>query len=145
MQKLTRLFLMWLLVLALPVQGVAAASMLHCGPARGNSPGAVAQGQGHDHARHAHAGHAADEALQAQPADHAAAVDDDLLVHDASQVGCSACASCCSATAIPAAPLVLAPSDPVHTVNRAIAFDVVAFLTGGPERPPRSSLAQLVR
>ena len=94
-----RLFLAWIMMMALPLQGFAAASMLFCGP---GSHGAVLQqahqhhghtlhGDGdhhHDHA--AHGGHSADHAgapeVEGGPAE---------LPHK-----CGLCSACCHAVAL---------------------------------------------
>src|SRR5687767_9465283 len=63
-----RLVLAWLLMAALPLQGLAAASMLFCGA----QIVASAQTSRDGHVSHAPVGHAHDEAAQAASVDHAA-------------------------------------------------------------------------
>ena len=129
-------FVIWLLAVALPLQGVAAATMAHCTPARGESSGAA----GHDHAApgvpHHHHDAAADTA--AAHAAHGAA---DTTVGDASPLHkCSACAACCIGLALPSAAFAL-PQPPVaSTAPAAPSAHEVAFFTSGPERPPRAQL-----
>jgi hypothetical protein len=53
MSPVLRTFLMWLLMLAIPVQGIAASAMLHCGPSHQRQQQAAAAIGGHeDHAHH---------------------------------------------------------------------------------------------
>src|SRR4029453_9212374 len=50
MSRIWRIALMWLLVVAVPAQGIAAAAMFHCEPAhRGADQTAVHGGHAHDH------------------------------------------------------------------------------------------------
>jgi hypothetical protein len=130
---------MWLVALALPVQGVAAATMLHCGSESGHAGAVVV-----DKAIHAKSDSPAMAAAATEHTHHgvhghvdAAEPAHDHASHD--KGGCSACASCCSAAA-----LLMSPGMPMAaTVVRAAAIAlpttlVVAFLTDGPDRPPRS-------
>lgn len=130
MHRTVRLFLLWLLAVALPMQGAAAAAMLHCSQAQGAGQVATqAHAHHHDHAAlqgHADAGHA----RFATPDDHAAG-----------KTGCSACASCCHALALPAPAIVLPAQEPAFTPFALPAHAAVVFLTDGPERPPRALLA----
>ena len=146
-----------LLMLAIPLQGFAAAAMRNCVPghhgdaARADAHASAhvhAAAQDHDHAAHVHHGDAGhdDQAAPDAAGDYAAG---DRVTqpsansaHEQFAKGkCSACATCCSAaaiisaTAVPAvfaagtAPLLVAPG-----------LDV-SFITDGPSRPPRSTLA----
>ena len=144
MRTLIRHLVMWLLALALPLQGAAAATRLHCEPA----PKAVSASL-HARMAHHHAAHADDGRAASHHADTAAGFDAPEQVSSSheqgpaqgTKVSCSACAACCTAAAMPAAPLVVAAADNVETVL-PVASDVTAiFLTGGPERPPRRFLA----
>lgn len=151
MWSTVRCALVWLVVLALPVQSLAASTMLWCGPAHERplpSPATMHHAgsttAGHDHAvGHDHA-IVHDAAVVDEPA--VAPVDDGRTkrMNSAAQpddVGCSACASCCS---MPAIPVGLAGVDgPGFVSPRATVLDagVVSFVTAGPERPPRIHLA----
>jgi hypothetical protein len=145
MGLLIRALLIWLLVLAVPAQGAAAATMAFCGPNH-HGGGAAAQMQAAASADHAHHGGAA-------VADHehsqaAAVADEDssaaastAKVSDPSKHKCSACASCCSVGAILSS--VLAVPAPVFTptVFSAVVPSVDTFAADGPDRPPRIVLA----
>ena len=104
-----RLFLAWLLLAAIPLQGMAAASMLFCGS---QAHEAAAAAHGHDSA-HDHG-------------DVASHVHGDA--HDGATVGhtdvtCSVCASCCSGAAISEAAAIVA---------------VRLRATPPPDKPPRA-------
>ncbi len=141
MSPLVRLIVMWLIAVALPIQGATAATLLHC---RSTAP-APATGA-HEHPAHHHeaqAGHgeAAADHQHAGPVSHDGVPSTPDHHHGGGKSSCSACASCCSAAALPAMPIVLASQDlegPVFTVPE---LPVVVFLTDGPERPPRTILS----
>ena len=146
MSRIWRIAVLWLLALAVPAQGFAAAAMLNC--ASGHHGAVSGQTQSHHHGAHGHDGAAAadtgtDEADEA--GENAASNDAKAAVahglHKNKAGSCSACASCCTA---------VAPPSPVPTFEAVLAPDVfqpltppgvAAFLTGGPQRPPRSFLA----
>jgi hypothetical protein len=121
-----RSLMLWLVVLAVPLQGLAAATMLNCAAVHGPSSVALDHaGHGdHDHGSVAVAAHgeAAADAGTAHAADHK----------------CSACAACHASAALPVAVPALPAVDTAqaHPVARASA--AAPFLTGGLERPPRS-------
>jgi len=142
MIKLFRTLMIALLALAIPVQGVAAAAMLYCGPDHGpggNAGHTAGHDVGHGHARdgHSQAGHE-----QAQPAVLAA---DLAAVPDApdqpAPAKCSVCAACCSAAAIAASTLLFSPPgmEPLPVLmSSSLSY---SFITDGPLRPPRHFLA----
>ena len=145
---LTRALLIWLLVLAVPAQGAAAATMAFCGP---NHHGGVAaaQMQAAAHAnRDHHDGAVAPEhehpqaaAVADKDSSAAAASVASSKVSDASKYKCSACASCCSASAFLSS--VLAVPAPVFTPTEfsTVVPSVDTFAADGPDRPPRFVLA----
>ena len=148
MRRVLRIALMWLLALAVPVQGVAATTMLSCGP---NHASAAATAAPHDEApHHAQVGQSPHHEQQHQQQhgqghenghdtagnDDTGGDDDTGAVKVATQK-CSACASCCTAAMLPAtASASLAPVVP-DFVAPGLPADVADFLTDGPERPPR--------
>ena len=141
MGLLIKTLLIWLLVLAVPAQGAAAANMAFCGPHH-HGGGAAAQMQPVAPATHAHHGGAADAQhgyLQAaaqvdKVSSTSAALD---IGSDASEHKCSACASCCSAGAILSSVLAVASPLFAPTVMTAAVPSVDTFAADGPERPPR--------
>ena len=141
-----RIALMWLLALAVPVQGFAAASMLSCGPGHHGSA-AVHSHDGHPHSHdHAVAEGAHDHPAVAEASsgfsndspsgDHAESADLDKW----SKGTCSACASCCTAAALPSTVISFGVSASHDTFFAVVPGNVGAFLTDGPERPPRPIL-----
>jgi len=151
MRRVIRPFVFWLLALALPLQGLAAATMLHCAPAADAAQHAAHEHDAtmaHDAAGRAHAQPAATRAdqpvtvaLAASPA-HAHADAHGAGVHDSdAQTAvhkCSACAACSVGLALPSASHTL--PEPAVTPQAAPApcRGHAAFFTSGPERPPRA-------
>lgn len=144
MRSSLRSLLIWLMAVALPIQAVAAAGMQHCGATHRlmqvGSAAAVALGA-HDHVH---------EAAPHQHGDAGLGVE--MSAGDSSDSGssttalgddytCSACANCCSAAALPASGVRLpAPSIAAQAAAMA-ATDLVSFMSGVIERPPRTFLA----
>ena len=161
MRPLFRLALIWLIALAVPLQGIAAVSMAVCGPghARMLPAAGIASSMKHDHAAHDHAAGAADHhhgqhaagAMHEMVADHEASSDVDASQLDKrnaadklaqlAKLKCSACASCCTGAAFPASIVSfdLLKESPVFVASPIVAN--ATFLTSGQDRPPRSSLA----
>ena len=141
MSRIWRIAVMWLLALAVPAQGFAAASMLNCGPGHHGTVSGPARAD-HHHDAHGHHGAAA---ADADASENVASSDAEAApahaLHKGKTGSCSACASCCTVTAPPsAAPAFEAV--PAPDVFQPLAPpDAAAFLTDGPERPPRPFLA----
>lgn len=151
MARILWLTLMWLLAVAVPAQGFAAASMSGCGPGHHGSSvahvhsesttAAPEHGFAEGIARHAHAGGGFD-------ADHdhhhegSDATTHGVKAHGGVTKGsCSACASCCMAAALPTAVMLFQSPIMVDFFLPLASSSVVSFLTDGQERPPRSVLA----
>lgn len=146
MLRLLKTLLLSLLMLALPVQGVAAATGTSCGPAHRH--GMLSSLQLPEHEAHGHQ-HFADEhhdaAAKAQPG----GLHGDLHIHHpadpsdsdhhASASSCSACAACCVGAVLPPSALNHQPLD-----RGALALLVASvtplpgFIPEGPKRPPRT-------
>jgi hypothetical protein len=129
---------MWLLLLALPVQGWAMVTMQHCG----TSHLAMVHTQGrvphhppadhqmlHDHCHHAAATNTAIDF----PAG-------GTVQNELSAFQCSACASCCLGAALLVSPMVFLGAPPVATLMTTLSVPAVSFFTSGPDRPPRLPL-----
>ena len=154
MKALARIVLAWLVVVALPAQGFAAAAMLSCGPGHERMAGAVEAG--HAHASHGAPGTADPQAMvHAEPPGATAsdATASDATAPDASKPGasaalaaagafkCSACAACCVATALPASPVIVAA---LRTAAEAIPERLQPsgdFVVERLEHPPRAFFA----
>ena len=149
--SLLRLVVAWLVMAALPLQGIAAASMLFCGPATHST---VTQHPGHDHAGHDHASHdhaSHDHASHGHGggsdlgAAHAEGTPDQQTAAGqggAAQVddghGCPVCSSCCNLVAFSVTPTLALDGDspsarPHHGPSRVLTRDSPA-----PDKPPRA-------
>ena len=133
MSRVLRTVIACLLLVALPLQGYAAGAMLFCGA--GDAHTSVLAHHHDDSTEHERDGaHDHDAGAGA----HAAG---DPTPHDPMHGTCSACASCCSAAALPSTPMPSAAAAPQG--NAFPAFEHAS--TGhGPallERPPRQVLA----
>jgi hypothetical protein len=130
--KLLNVLFVWLLLAAIPFQGVAAASMLACAPAQAHMTMApehcAMMGKGQHHAA----------------ADNGASVDAHATIdhpsqHHQSGSKCSTCASCCCVAALaPPAPVTRAPVETAATVAFHADDTAVARVhLDLPERPPK--------
>ena len=136
--------LIWLLALALPAQGVMAATMVFCGPDHHDQASAAVAahdaGAAHE-AQHfdAQSGHAAQASHSGEAAADETATPDKFAQSEMQK--CSVCAACCSAAAIhdtlPNLPVV----EPAATDFAALVPVVEPFASDGPDRPPRHVLA----
>lgn len=141
----------WLVMLAIPLQGIAASSMLHCGPGHERQMVQVSAadhhgdrrglGSAHHHPAGDHqAEHVDTAAAEAASTDHG----QPSAQADKAQLGkfkCSACAQCCASVA-----LLDRVSDPIRLEPVSIAPVIAAddypqVAQTGPERPPRPFLA----
>lgn len=143
---LVRTLLIWLLVLAVPAQGAAAATMAFCGPNHhgGGSPRAEVSATSSEHSHHgdATAGHELDATADAAAV--VASADEVSVVVKASQAAkqkCSVCVSCCSLGAILTTVPVVPATDSAPTVFTTVVPTVGAFAADGPDRPPRYVVA----
>ena len=138
-----RTLLIWLLVLAVPAQGAAAATMAFCGPNHhGSGATQVELAAPTEHAHHDSAAMTphlhdgvpapADEDLPASASFTAAAKVSDPGTHK-----CSACATCCSVGAILSAALAVPAPVFTPTAFPIVVLCVDTFAADGPDRPPR--------
>jgi hypothetical protein len=129
---------MWLLLLALPVQGFAAATMMHCGAHHLQVHAqslAAATGAAH-HAHDAHDG-ATPQVARAQvdvESDSASMQQLDRLT----KFKGSACAACCMGVVLPPAMLVVADVPAATSMTLFVPALHPDFVSPGLERPPRS-------
>jgi hypothetical protein len=123
MHRLLRLLTLWLIALALPIQGAAAATAMALPMSR--APMAHAPQDATpcpNHAMHHAAGHAS---------------------HHSSMERSGCCGACCGPVACQQATLAVAPVAETWAPAARAASPLVApqFLTDGPDRPPRPVLA----
>jgi hypothetical protein len=131
---LWRLILMWVMVAAIPLQGIAASSMLFCGPgshhagqAQVQAPGVADEGSGsHAHGKASH--------VKQDVADSKQAKADGLP--DATHK-CGVCASCCHSLAIAQLPREISFAVPPHTGWAEPALLIHSPPAQVPEKPPR--------
>ena len=142
MAVFVRALLIWLLVLAIPAQGAAAAIMVPCGPNHhtGGAAQSAVSATASSHAHHGGALHAQEFDLRGAAA---AVIADDATATAKPGPGakqtCNACASCCSLNAMLTwVPVVLA-TDSAPAVFDAVVPTVNAFAADGSDRPPRNS------
>ena len=142
MPRLFRLALMFLLAIALPLQGAAAATMISCGTGHEHRLAPVAShdgdsiaAAGHDHA----SDHASNQGANHSPVSHSHEGKSDLSKGTFHK--CSACASCCVGAAIPSHVTVFAAVKLTDQPAPLVARSVAAYVTEGLERPPRAILA----
>jgi hypothetical protein len=134
------MLIVWLVAVALPLQGFAAATMAACEP--GDRAGSTHSAE--------HGVKAALDSHSAVPTahhHHDMAVDggsdlDHQPVSSKAQTSkCSLCASCCTAAAIPSISLAFAPVSLPDFFAPLATVGAPPFLTTGQERPPRPFLA----
>jgi uncharacterized protein involved in copper resistance len=135
------MLLTWLLVLAIPAQAGAAAVMAFCHPGQ-DAPSVSALLHLEHSPVHDHAAHHTDTAASAS-----APTGDDGHPQTDHQTGhhaehkCSACATCCSVSALLNSVPTIASLEASPVFFSAVACTVDAFIADGPERPPRTFLA----
>ena len=138
MSRAVRLALMWLLAVALPMQGVSAATVLACGLGHHEHPASEASVHSHSHTLgHGHA-------LVASSHDTGAITRAPAGKTDLGKVTghkCSACASCCLGAAVPAETASFCAIQLPEVFSSLVARTLPAYLTEGLERPPRTFLA----
>lgn len=159
MNRAFKLAVLWLLLLAYPFQGAAAAAMVICGPTHHQRALALEQAvaeakHGSNEGQHAHvagAGQAHHHKIVAahghvdgQSEGEATASELSDIPQSPSHGGikCSVCAACCVGASAPAQNPMSVWAPPSTHVRPIFDRDsVVGFFTDGPERPPRSHLA----
>jgi hypothetical protein len=132
MRRFLRFVLPWLIAFALPVQGVAAATMVLCGPMHQRMAGeqntdAAAEHQAHGMSAEQHASHHAPSGnVQDVPSD---------------KYSCSACSTCPTGATM-AMSSALAP-DSTPSSSKPVTSETagfIGFVPDRPEHPPRSIL-----
>jgi hypothetical protein len=133
-----RMFLAWLLLLAIPLQGLAAASMSYCGPtAKAQAQQTQAAHEHHDHDMQGQSGATNDHAKH-----HHQAVSDTgeqtsgTVLPDAGHK-CSICAACCNAVAITETPQVPTFSAAPQIIWAEPLVLAYSRPTPVPDKPPR--------
>ncbi|MGB4072846.1 hypothetical protein [Pseudomonas sp.] len=138
--RILRVALIWMLMLALPAQSMAALGMQLCAATK--QGGAVVQADRQMAAHHPGAMVMAQPAdMPAQTAHHASSTDNASNAAQGSDNSlCSLCAFCVGAVALST---VVASNSPLQAVEPSLARldQFVGFIAETPERPPRLFLA----
>jgi hypothetical protein len=142
MLSLWRTVFIWLLVLSVPAQGVAANGMQHCAPKHERLLSAAKAAQAmHAHA-HMHAGIEAEPtAVNASPVPATAHLVAGEPTKSTSDFQCSACAACCVALGLPNGVLDLPDLVEGPSLAPPTMAGVPSFVPGGLDRPPRIGFA----
>jgi len=141
MWRFARLAVMWLVAMALPLQGLSAATMLTCGfGPHDHAPSHMTYQVSHDGIAEANDhGHAS----EASPHRHAS-LDDGAgkasLDFDVSQK-CSACATCCTSAVVYSEIVSFDAVKLTDFFAPLVARSIAAYVTEGLERPPRTVIA----
>jgi hypothetical protein len=132
--------LTWLVIVALPVQAMAANIMSHCGPQHGGADANHPRSADHHHAdggSHSHGPGNSETVHQAHGhVGHANAGAPDLTDF----AKCSACASCCVGVALPVTSRSVVIEPPHVSPLLSPVESAPESIVSGPERPPRFSL-----
>jgi hypothetical protein len=129
MNRFLRALAIWIVALALPLQGYAAAAMITCGPMHSQ----IATASEHSPSHH--------DAMAAGHSHPAVDEDEPSVLAKFLAFKCSACASCCTASAAPAPVMPFPGLMQAHTA--VIPFSGSSedtVVPDGIERPPRTSL-----
>ena len=130
--KTVRFFVMCMLALAIPLQGMAVANQMFC---HGSGSVSTVSQKTTDHAHHQTADHHHD---QTKPLDHQVSKAE---VAKSVNHKCSTCSQCCFGTALLPAPLILVFNQAVSTfiaTSNVLSGVISPFNL---ERPPRSFLS----
>lgn len=143
MPRLFKTAVLYLLLLALPVQGYAATAMSGCGPGHHGLPtaqagvAAPALGEAHAQAADHHRDLGASEASGPFASNDANGDSDPGNAAGSEKSGCSACAGCCMGAAVTASETNFRLAVQSVDLLDAAPFRNIGFLTDGPRRPPR--------
>ncbi|HEY0845070.1 MAG TPA: hypothetical protein VGE12_06860 [Noviherbaspirillum sp.] len=148
MLRFFKTLLLALLMLALPIQGLAAATAVSCGTAHQHNTLAALNASGHDNHVHPHQ-HGADGEHVMRMHLHSDEASAASLPHGVSAPDqhvsastCSACAACCMGAGIPSSATPLQLSDQGALAPAAATVSTFAgHIPDGLKRPPRPLLA----
>ncbi|CAN5896965.1 hypothetical protein BH11PSE8_BH11PSE8_12540 [soil metagenome] len=149
MLRVLRITLMWLIALAVPVQGSAAVTMFACGPGHHGESQVIQTEMAHENmplAEQHSAAIASDEIGShhrdgAAQHDHADSLELHGTAHKVAKGNCTPCASCCVVAGLPATVIQFEPVPLVDFFVPSTQSAGTTFLPDGLERPPRLVLA----
>lgn len=143
MYRIFKIALLSLIVLALPIQGVAAATLVLCGPMHQRMAMAGQSETAAVHSAHDHTHHHGSVTAQTHSHDSAAGAYDfqTNLTDQTDKYSCSACAACCTGAMLAGpgyrAPVLIFTAVALVPSNEA---PFSGFIPEGPEHPPRHIL-----
>ncbi len=142
MPRAVHVVIAFILALAIPLQGIAAATMAACASEPATDSHAIAAQVGHEamaeagehHAMHRHVHTSSRRGPDTASPSHAG-------LARLAKAKCSVCASCCAGAAMPSTLVVFDSVVLRESFAQAVPTGTPAFLTAGLERPPRNLLA----
>lgn len=142
MTRALKTFLLWLLIAALPIQGMAAVVKASCGPQHHGMSSVATKGVEHHHDAGSLPHHHESHDAQAASPDVDVGVDVADMSSDTGHIHktsyCSACATCCfGATAPPTTVSLMPASSSVEAAVNSPVISYDGFIPAGLERPPR--------
>lgn len=143
MDRTVKTFIVWLLMLMLPLHAVAASVGMSCAPIRQHEASSAAMAH-HQNAPDAHAHHGGEHAAHAAH-DASAAADDNASasgIAKKAHSSCSACSAVCAGAVAPPSAFSALPSfDGSDAVLVSPSPLVAGFIPDGPQRPPKHQSA----
>lgn len=133
-----KILVVWLMALALPAQGLAAATLMHCGQSQQrhhSAPAVLPDATAHQHHAMVHA----QRADKAEPSA-TASTDNPQPQTALAKIGCSACAACCTAALLASEWPQLAAPEAAPASFATLVRSIEAVASDGPDRPPRLAL-----
>lgn len=130
--------MVWLLAAAVPMYGTAAVSLFACGPVHHESAAALTADA------HAKAGHASSQGFETASRHVPGVGAAGYSIANVAKLAvakCNACSASGILAALLAAPLFVDTPAFAEAFSSDSSRSAAAFLTGGPERPPRTVLA----
>ena len=143
MHRALHVVIAFILALAIPLQGIAAATMAACGNQHSMGHATALGQRGSDRTAKASEHRAMHHRVHTSS--HGASDTDSHARHGSldklAKVKCSICASCCACAAMPSTFVVFDSAAPTECFASPVPTGTPAFLTAGLERPPRAFFA----
>lgn len=139
MRKLIKLFAIWLIAIAIPVQGFASIAMMNCEQSSSHQSKNVAAAAGHGHDHHSGYDTSSHHSHDAVDSDSQAGQKIDKTKHSCAH--CVKCTTCCSGFTFQttsSSPIRQLNADKVRFSDITLLF--AGFIPAGLERPPRFTL-----
>lgn len=139
MNRSLKTLLLWLIIAALPIQGLAAAMQASCGSAHHGTLSVTVETAGHHLHGAAVPGHDDSDVASVEVGSNSSlTADQSSTTHQEKSTFCSACAACCVGAIAPPSAAIFTPthssSELFVTCDSPSAF---GFFPAGLERPPK--------